>query len=161
MAYSRDWDRGKSAWDDAGAWGDVSGRGNLRPRDEDHQGDGKRRKYNHGVILLFLQCQDYLMYLKGLQGYDTSQAYDENTTYDTTTVQAQSSLPDDRPHRNFVKKRLTPSEPSPHVIFLGLDPDFTEADVCRLPHVLAMIFTSLKRYPARSFRPISPATAVQ
>ena len=30
------------------------------------------------------------------------------------------------------KKRLTPSEPSPHVIFLGLDPDFTEADVCRL-----------------------------
>lgn len=29
------------------------------------------------------------------------------------------------------KKRLMPSEPSPHVIFLGLDPDFTEADVCR------------------------------
>ncbi|EAU88125.2 hypothetical protein CC1G_03797 [Coprinopsis cinerea okayama7 len=28
------------------------------------------------------------------------------------------------------KKRLLPSEPSPHVIFLGLDPDFTEADVC-------------------------------
>ena len=31
-----------------------------------------------------------------------------------------------------VKKRLVPSEPSPHIIFLGLDPDFTEADVCRL-----------------------------
>lgn len=28
------------------------------------------------------------------------------------------------------KKRLVPSEPSPHVIFLGLDPDFTESDVC-------------------------------
>lgn len=27
------------------------------------------------------------------------------------------------------KKRLVPSEPSPHVIFLGLDPDFTESDV--------------------------------
>ncbi|KAG6879954.1 hypothetical protein C0992_008888 [Termitomyces sp. T32_za158] len=34
---------------------------------------------------------------------------------------------DDRQQRN--KKRLVPSEPSPHVIFLGLDPDFTEADV--------------------------------
>jgi RNA-binding protein 5/10 len=27
------------------------------------------------------------------------------------------------------RRRLAPSEPSPHVIFLGLDPDFTEADV--------------------------------
>jgi len=53
MAYSRDWDKGKSAWGDAGAWGDGSGRGHFRPRDEDYQGDGKRRKYNNGVNLFF------------------------------------------------------------------------------------------------------------
>ena len=29
------------------------------------------------------------------------------------------------------RKRHVSSEPSPHVIFLGLDPDFTEADVSR------------------------------
>jgi RNA-binding protein 5/10 len=49
MSYSRDWDKGKSAWDDSGDWGDTGGRGNVRLRDEDHQGDGKRRKYNNGV----------------------------------------------------------------------------------------------------------------
>lgn len=31
------------------------------------------------------------------------------------------------------KQRMVPSEPSPHVIFLGLDPDFTEADVSMHP----------------------------
>jgi RNA-binding protein 5/10 len=41
---------------------------------------------------------------------------------------AQESTPDDRSQRAF-KKRLAPSEPSPHVIFLGLDTDFTEADL--------------------------------
>jgi hypothetical protein len=35
------------------------------------------------------------------------------------------------PGGGFAKKRLVPSEPSPHVIFLGLDPDFTESDVRR------------------------------
>lgn len=29
----------------------------------------------------------------------------------------------------YNKKRLVPSEASPHVIFLGLDPDFTESDL--------------------------------
>jgi RNA-binding protein 5/10 len=40
---------------------------------------------------------------------------------------------EERPQRGGVpfKKKHIPSEPSPHVIFLGLDPDFTEADVCR------------------------------
>jgi hypothetical protein len=73
-----------------------------------------------------------------LQGYDTSQAYDE-TTYDASYGQGEHSqdyLNDDRSQqRGFNKKRLVPSEPSPHVIFLGLDADFTEADVCRLPSV--------------------------
>ena len=45
---------------------------------------------------------------------------------------------DDRHGKAFhSKKRLVPSEPSSHVIFLGLDPDFSEADVCRYTlHVL-------------------------
>jgi RNA-binding protein 5/10 len=139
MAYSRDWDRGKSTWDDANAWSDFSGRsGNVRSRDEEFQGDGKRRKYNNGV------CQYHTLafhssYLYGglYQGHDPSHSYEE----DPANVQGQ----DDRPQRGFTKKRLMPSEPSPHVIFLGLDPDFTEADVCRLLHVLAMCCTSLKR----------------
>ena len=37
---------------------------------------------------------------------------------------------DDRSHRgNQQRRRLVPSEASQHVIFLGLDPDFTEGDV--------------------------------
>ena len=32
------------------------------------------------------------------------------------------------------KKRLVASDPSPHVIFLGLDTGFTESDVCGIVH---------------------------
>lgn len=32
------------------------------------------------------------------------------------------------------KKRLVASDPSPHVIFLGLDTGFTESDVCAIVH---------------------------
>ena len=73
--------------------------------------------------------------LKPLQGYDSLQPHDE--TYDAGGY-GQNEHSHDYPHddrsqqRGFNKKRLVPSEPSPHVIFLGLDPDFTEADVCRL-----------------------------
>ena len=50
------------------------------------------------------------------------------------------------PHQNFQdygvgggglhghKKRLVASDPSPHVIFLGLDTGFTESDVCGIVH---------------------------
>lgn len=67
---------------------------------------------------------------QGVQGYD----HDE-TTYGGSIAQgrpndnSQDYSQDNRPHRAFAKKRLLPSEPSPHVIFLGLDSDFTEADV--------------------------------
>lgn len=71
--------------------------------------------------------------LQGFQGYDTSQTHDDGG-YDRG--HAQDYLQEERPQRTGFagKKRLTPSEPSPHVIFLGLDPDFTEADVCSLFH---------------------------
>lgn len=47
----------------------------------------------------------------------------------------------------FPKKRLVPSEPSPHVIFLGFDPDFTEADV-RITYISVHIL--LTHFPASS-----------
>lgn len=69
-----------------------------------------------------------------IQGYESSQAYAEGS-YDTASYGRQSDALQDQQRGaggGFPKKRLQPSEPSPHVIFLGLDPDFTEADVCRL-----------------------------
>ncbi|KAG1756233.1 uncharacterized protein EDB91DRAFT_1091342 [Suillus paluster] len=111
MAYNRDWDKGKDNWGDSAAWtNDRGGRG----RDD---GDGKRRKFNNG-------------------GYDASHTYEE-PHYDTPYNQQSQGRPqdytqdqDDRHQKGFQgKKRLLPSEPSPHVIFLGLDPDFSEADL--------------------------------
>jgi len=55
MAYNRDWDRGKSAWREAGTWKDAGGAGNVRLRDDDYQGEGKRRKYNSGVCLSIIE----------------------------------------------------------------------------------------------------------
>lgn len=80
-----------------------------------------------------------------LQGFD-AHSYDESA-YESNYGQTNSnrhtdSAPDygndDRHGKGFhTKKRLVPSEPSSHVIFLGLDPDFSEADVCRYTlHVL-------------------------
>ncbi|PPQ89061.1 hypothetical protein CVT25_006433 [Psilocybe cyanescens] len=116
MAYNREWDKGKDAWDDNYGWSDN--RGNVREREEDYHGDGKRRKYNNGA-------------------YDNSHAYD-GAGYDNSYSRQQQQQDwsqdfgyDDHSRGGaggFVKKRLVPSEPSPHVIFLGLDPDFTEAD---------------------------------
>lgn len=69
-----------------------------------------------------------------LQSHDASQNFDA-TAYEGAayghgrqTDTTQEYAHDDRSQRGF-KKRLAPSEPSPHVIFLGLDPDFTEADL--------------------------------
>ncbi|KAF4576867.1 hypothetical protein EYR36_004847 [Pleurotus pulmonarius] len=119
MAYNqyREWDRGKDAWNDGSAWGDS--RGNVRGREDDYYGDGKRRKFNNG-------------------GFDSSYSHEEVNygQMQRPNDYAQDYTVDDRPQQqrggpggNFTKKRMQPSEPSPHVIFLGLDTDFTEADV--------------------------------
>lgn len=74
-----------------------------------------------------------------LQGYDETQwssfengsaSYQGDGHYDST----QDYSFEERPQRGGFqnRKRHVASEPSPHVIFLGLDPDFTEADVCLL-----------------------------
>lgn len=50
MAYNRDWDKGKDCWpnQDQGYW-PADNRGNVRGREDEYYGDGKRRKYNNGV----------------------------------------------------------------------------------------------------------------
>ncbi|KAL1947461.1 hypothetical protein VTO73DRAFT_14422 [Trametes versicolor] len=115
MAFNREWDQGKQA--EYEPWNPTM-RPNTHMREEDYYGDSKRRKFNDG-------------------GYDPSQAYDNSgfggQQYD------QGFYQDDRHPRvggggvggggPYNKKRLVPSDPSPHVIFLGLDPDFTESDM--------------------------------
>ncbi|KAI0073405.1 hypothetical protein K474DRAFT_1603411 [Panus rudis PR-1116 ss-1] len=118
MAYNREWDRGKDNWNDNSyydnsLWNDYGPRGNVRSRDDEYYNDGKRRKYNNG-------------------GYDSSQAYENS--YDNghgpSRQHHHDQDRDDRRGGGFGgKKRMIPSEPSSHVIFLGLDPDFTEADL--------------------------------
>ncbi|KAL0071620.1 hypothetical protein AAF712_001477 [Marasmius tenuissimus] len=110
MAYNhnnnREWDRGKDSYQGQGSWQQQ----NTRQREDDYYSEGKRRKYNAG----------------GYQGYDNSSAYDDSG-YDAGYSHHGQGKGGDR--GGFVKKR--PSDPSPHVIFLGLDPDFTEADINR------------------------------
>ncbi|KAL6307896.1 hypothetical protein BKA93DRAFT_766391 [Sparassis latifolia] len=122
MAYNREWDRGKFVPNEGSAWQYNTSRPSLHPRDDEYYSEGKRRKFNDG-------------------GYDTAYAvepaYSDNA-YDTSFAQGrqtesnQDYYPSEDRHQRggaHGKKRLVPSEPSPHVIFLGLDPDFTEADL--------------------------------
>ncbi|KAH9921052.1 uncharacterized protein B0H18DRAFT_1022520 [Fomitopsis serialis] len=123
MSYNREWDKGKQPSAD-GPWQYHGSHGGMHPRDDEYFGDGKRRKFNNG-------------------GYDASQGYDQgydDGAHDLGHGQGyvQDYAAEDRFQRGgggggggggYSKKRLVPSEPSPHVIFLGLDPDFTEADL--------------------------------
>ncbi|KAH9927043.1 hypothetical protein B0H21DRAFT_839215 [Amylocystis lapponica] len=142
MAYNREWDRGKypTGSNDA-SWQHPTPRANVHPRDDDYYAEGKRRKFNNGVRQLATSTLFFGSLDCRLQSYDTTHAYDQgydDSAYDGGHMQAQGRLndygqdytPDDRQKGGgHVKKRLVPSEPSPHVIFLGLDPDFTEADL--------------------------------
>lgn len=123
--------------DDGSTWQHQAPRGS---RDDDYYGEGKRRKHNNGVSATRWFPSGILMH--HIQGYDASYVYDkayEEGGYDQGHGAArqgdyvQEHATDDRYQRGggggYNKKRLIPSEPSPHVIFLGLDPDFTEADV--------------------------------
>lgn len=136
MAYNREWDRGKDTWNDQ-SWNDYQGRGNIRGREDDYYGEGKRRKFNDGVCYDITQTLcELTSHETILQGYDASQGWDESGYEEHPQGRAQWPQPqqehtDDRHYNAHAKKRQVPSEPSPHVIFLGLDPDFTEADVRR------------------------------
>lgn len=84
------------------------------------------------IRLLFLQS--HLTFIQGYQGYD-SQTYEADPTVSYSQKsqnQSHGAATGSAAAGGFGKKRQASSEPSPHVIFLGLDPDFSEADVCRL-----------------------------
>lgn len=49
MAYNREWDQGKDAWNSNNQWNENPGAGYAREREEDYHGEGKRRKFNDGV----------------------------------------------------------------------------------------------------------------
>ncbi|KAI0262876.1 hypothetical protein BC834DRAFT_1001141 [Gloeopeniophorella convolvens] len=94
MAYNREWDMGKEAWNENGSWGAKGGEG-------DYQVDARKRKFNNG-------------------------AWDEGG-YDVQQGNQDFGVGPGGFHAN--KKRLVASDPSPHVIFLGLDIAFTETDL--------------------------------
>jgi hypothetical protein len=122
--YSRDADRDRNhEWE--------------RERERDDYREGKRQKYNDGVSVLLdgevtlAECTCF-----ALQGYRDEQTISNQKAYsDAAWGDANSNtnvLADQQDadwSRDKPKKRLVPSEPSEHVIFLGLDTDFTEADV--------------------------------
>lgn len=122
--------------EEGSSWQYQAPRANVHPRDEDYYGEGKRRKYNNGVGLTYLPFTLCYLIVKHWQNYESSydKGYDDGAHDGGHARQvdyAQDYPTDDRYQRGggHSKKRLIPSEPSPHVIFLGLDPDFTEADV--------------------------------
>ncbi|KAK2460530.1 hypothetical protein APHAL10511_007000 [Amanita phalloides] len=112
MTHNREWDRGKDSWPDSSPWPAP----NVRTREDDYQAEGKRRKFNNGAY-----------------GYDAFHSSEDAGNDRPGTNDHPDYGHDDRPRvpggGGGFKKRLAPSEPSPHVIFLGLDPDFTEADL--------------------------------
>ena len=81
MAYNRDWDKGKDYWPDQGYW-PADGRGNVRGREDDYYGDGKRRKHNNGVCILpFL-----LLSLVHIHHRDTTHSLTTNPLMNPITV---------------------------------------------------------------------------
>ena len=56
MAYNREWDRGKDNWGDQN-WNEYAQHGNIRGREDEYYGEGKRRKFNDGVSY----CVDLLL----------------------------------------------------------------------------------------------------
>jgi hypothetical protein len=81
----------------------------------------------------------YLVQAYLFQGYDGQKAYDDyGSGYSKRNDQGHGG------GEGYNKKRLVPSEASPHVIFLGLDPDFTESDVSLTlslhPQLLRIVF---------------------
>ncbi|OCB88080.1 hypothetical protein A7U60_g4867 [Sanghuangporus baumii] len=122
MSYNREWDYGKD-------WNSGGYRGHAREREDDEfYGEGKRRKYNNGGYQDSWQTHgDNRPY--GGDGYSShDNAYPDN--YNNFGYDHSTDGRDDRSHRYPPqnRKKHIASEPSPHVIFLGLDFDFTESD---------------------------------
>jgi hypothetical protein len=108
MAYNREWDMGKEAWHEGGSWSGKS-------RDDDY-GEGKKRKFNGGV-------RAPLLHLLANTSQVLLQSWDDGSQHSYQDYGTGGG------GFHGHKKRLVASDPSPHVIFLGLDTDFTESDV--------------------------------
>ncbi|EJD02080.1 uncharacterized protein FOMMEDRAFT_168630 [Fomitiporia mediterranea MF3/22] len=124
MSYNREWDHGKS-WDNAGY------RGYSRGRDEDdYYTEGKRRKYNNGGYQESWSSHHDGEHYGNDNNYDYDYGYPDNYNNFGSSEYSHDNR-DDRAYRDRgpPRKRHVASEPSPHVIFLGLDADFTEVDL--------------------------------
>jgi hypothetical protein len=113
---------------------------------------------------LSLSLADDVRPAQGYEAYDSTHSYTDGPYADDGSGQAYAAQGQGSRHRasapagDFPKKRLQASEPSPHVIFLGLDPDFTEADVCR--SLNSFRTTSLRRsFPSSYKLTLSRTTA--
>jgi len=63
MAYNREWDKGKDHWNDTWA---AETRGIPRGRDDEYQGEGKRRKFNTGVSTIVCPFQTFRRGIRAL-----------------------------------------------------------------------------------------------
>jgi len=63
MAYNREWDKGKDNWNDTWA---TETRGAPRGRDDESQGEGKRRKFNTWVSTIVCPFQTFQCGLRAL-----------------------------------------------------------------------------------------------
>ena len=67
MTHNREWDRGKESWPDSSSWSAPDPRLNIRAREDEHQAEGKRRKFNNGVrIPLVLLSKPHPRFLSRL-----------------------------------------------------------------------------------------------
>ncbi|GJJ11996.1 hypothetical protein Clacol_006234 [Clathrus columnatus] len=126
MAYSnhsrssREWDQGKDY-----NYNNFEGNSNRRQRDEDYNGyyggTEKRRKYDNAPTSY---KDDYSAWSSTSQQGPPYMSSGADSWQDPQRGGSYQGNPS-----NSNRRRLVPSEPSPHVIFLGLDSDHTEADV--------------------------------
>ncbi|EIM90511.1 uncharacterized protein STEHIDRAFT_75317 [Stereum hirsutum FP-91666 SS1] len=150
MAYNREWDNGKGSWDD----GDYDQDGGWYDSENRYHREGRKRKWNSGYEDGG-QGWDEGAYDYGYDNYDYDSGY---YGYEQHQSSSRGGYAGGRGggggggssrgggagggggggggvgnaggndfHAN--KKRMVASEPSAHVIFLGLDNDFTEADL--------------------------------
>ncbi|KIJ37732.1 hypothetical protein M422DRAFT_781617 [Sphaerobolus stellatus SS14] len=149
MAYNNNYgnyNRGGREWDQGKGYGydqhDPSSN-RIRQREEDYDDYGggyeKRRKYDNGewnnqansyddgTAWSGYPQQQHSAYNSNADGWQVHD--DRNSRGPPQHPNQQYSHPSAAGGNNPNRRRLVPSEPSPHVIFLGLDPDHTEADL--------------------------------
>ena len=121
MSYNREWDKGKDTWDDQ-SWNEYPSRGNVRGRDDDYYGEGKRRKYNNGVrgrlalitawhIFTFISCRATMPPRTGMRAGTTTTATRDvampSSGHSRTTATTATGTPTARSARSPASPALT------------------------------------------------------